>query len=168
MKKILCIVLAAACLTLTACDSTDETSGNNSAAGTSSTASAAEIKKASEKTAALLEAVEFPEMISANSDFLDVNFGIKADDLEDYSLYICPSGAMPDEFGVFTAKSPEAAADIMAKIEDRIGYQKETYTTYTPDEVYKLDGSVCGINVNENTVYYAICADGAKAKEILG
>lgn len=168
MKKIFCVILAAACLTLTACSGTDETSGGNSASGTSSTASTAETKTASEKTAALYEAVDFPEMITASSDFIDINFGINTDDLEDYSLYICPSGAMPDEFGIFTAKSADAAAEIMTKIEARIGYQKETYTTYTPDEVYKLDGSVCGIIVNENTVYYAICADGAKAKELLG
>ena len=166
MKKILCVILAAACLTLTACDSTDNPSSGNNTVSTESTASAANTKKAAEKTAALLEAMEFPEMITANSDFLDVNFGINAGDLEDYSLYICPSGAMPDEFGIFTAKSSEAAADIKAKIEARIAYQKETYTTYTPDEVYKLDGSVC--EINGSTVYYAICADGAKAKEILG
>ena len=163
MKKILCVILTAACLALTACSSTDEPSSKDN---TSSTASTASAKKAAEKTAALLEAVEFPEMISANSDFLDVNFGINAAYLEDYSLYICPSGAMPDEFGIFTAKSAEAAADIKTKLEARINYQKETYTTYTPDEVYKLDGSVC--EINGNTVYYAICADGAKAKELLG
>lgn len=166
MKKIFCVILAAACLTLTACDSTDSPSSGSSSVGTESTAGTADIKKASEKTAALLEAMEFPEMISADSNFLNVNFGINAEDLEDYSLYICPSGAMPDEFGIFTAKSAEAAADIKTKVEARIAYQTETYTTYTPGEVYKLEGSIC--ETDGNTVYYAICADGAKAKEILG
>lgn len=159
-------MLAAACLTLTACESTDEPSSGSSTVNSETTASVPDTKKASEKTAALLDAMQFPEMIAANSDFLNVNFGINADDLEDYSLYICPSGAMPDEFGIFTAKSSDVAADIKAKVESRIASQTETYTDYTPNEVYKLDGSIC--EINGNTVYYAICADGAKAKEILG
>lgn len=167
MKRILSVVLSAvmlaSCAALTACS---ETSGDQSSGTGSVNSVSGDTKKAADKTAALLEAVTFPEMISANSDFIDVNFGINAEDLEDYSVYICPSGAMPDEFGIFTAKSAEAAANIKTKVEARIAYQTETYTTYTPDEVYKLEGSVC--ELNGNTVYYAICADGAKAKEILG
>lgn len=166
MKRILSVVLSAvilaACAALTACN---ETSGDQSSTGSVNSVSG-DTKKAADKTAALLEAVTFPEMISANSDFIDMNFGINAEDLEDYSVYICPSGAMPDEFGIFAAKSAEVAANIKTKVEARIKYQTKTYSEYTPDEVYKLEGSVC--ELNGNTVYYAICADGAKAKEILG
>lgn len=164
MKKIISAALALiVCASLTACKDT----GNNSEStptDQSSQISAVE-KTAAEKTGELLKAMTFPEMISAGEDLLDAMFGISADDLTDYSVYICPSGAMPDEFGIFIAVSAQKAAEIKSKVEQRIADQTETYTTYTPDEVYKLEGSIC--EVNGNTVYYAICADGAKAREIL-
>ncbi len=165
MKKILSIVLVCVmCAALAACDDTSSNQNSSSDNG-SSQSSTVETVKAAEKTAELLNALEFPEMKEAGSDFLDINFGINVEDLADYSVYICPSGAMPDEFGIFTAASAEKAAEIKTKIDERIQHQTETYTTYTPDEVYKLEGSIC--ELNGNTVIYAICADGAKAKEIL-
>lgn len=166
MKKILSIILAGVmCAALTACDNTSSDPNSTSGDTGNSQSSTVDTVKASEKAAKLLDTLTFPEMIEAKSDFLDVNFGINAEDLADYSVYICPSGAMPDEFGIFTATSAEKAADIKTKVEDRIKRQTETYTTYTPDEVYKLEGSIC--ELNGNTVIYAICSDGAKAKEIL-
>lgn len=167
MKKILSVILAGALsLTLTACENTDEkSSGSSNNSSSENSTSSAETEKAADKTKKLLEALTFPEMIEAKSDFIDVNFGINVEDLADYSVYICPSGAMPDEFGIFTATSAEKAAAVKEKVEERIKYQTETYTTYTPDEVYKLEGSVC--ELSGNTVVYAICEDGAKAKEIL-
>lgn len=161
MKKILSIMMAAVmCAALTACG--DSTSGS-SKSDTQSSAPAA--KKPSEKAAELLGAVTFPEMISKDMEFAEYTLGITSDMVTEHVLYVCGSGAMPDEFGIFAASSADAAAEIKTKIEKRIAYQKDTYTDYTPGEVYKLDDSFC--EVNGNTVIYAICADNSKAREIL-
>lgn len=161
MKKILSIVMAAAiCAALTACG---DSAGSNSKSDTQSSAPAA--KKPSEKAAELLGAVTFPEMVSKDMEFAEYTFGITPDKVTEHVLYVCGSGAVPDEFGIFVASSADAAAEIKGKIDKRIEYQKDTYTTYTPDEVYKLDDSFC--EVNGNTVIYAICADNGKAREIL-
>lgn len=162
MKKFLSIAMAAVlCVTLTACGD----NGGGASGNSNSTNQSAAAKKPSEKAQELLAAVKFPEMVSKDMEFAEVTYGITSDMVSEHVLYICGSAAMPDEFGIFTAKSADAAAEIKTKLENRIAYQKETYTTYTPDEVYKLDDSF--VEVNGNTVIYAICADNGKAREIL-
>lgn len=167
MKKFFSIVMAAVmCAALTACSSTESNSkSDNKSSSDTQSSSTAVTKKPSEKAEELLGAVTFPEMVSKDMEFVEVTFGITADMVTEHCLYICGSGAMPDEFGIFVASSADAAAQIKTKIDARIAYQKATYTDYTPAEVYKLDDSFC--EVNGNTVVYAICADNTKAREIL-
>lgn len=159
MKKIISIVMTAVmCAAFTAC-------GNSTSSDVDNQSSTAAAKKPSERAAELLGVVTFPEMVSKDMEFVEYTIGITSDMVTEHVLYVCGSGAMPDEFGIFVASSPDAAAEIKSKVEKRIEYQKETYTTYTPDEVYKLDDSFC--EVNGNTVVFAICADNGKAREIL-
>ncbi|MDE7230406.1 MAG: DUF4358 domain-containing protein [Oscillospiraceae bacterium] len=161
MKKIISIVMTAViCAVFSACGNS---TSNDSKSDTQSSAPAA--KKPSEKAAELLDAVTFPEMVSKDMEFAEYTLGITADMVSEHVLYVCGSGAMPDEFGIFVASSADAAAEIKSKVEKRIEYQKETYTTYTPDEVYKLDDSFC--ELNGNTIIYSICANNTKAREIL-
>ncbi len=166
MKKFFSIVMAAVmCAALTACSSTDSGSKSDDKSSSDTQSSTAVTKKPSEKAQELLGAVTFPEMVSKDMEFVEVTFGITADMVTEHCLYICGSGAMPDEFGIFVASSADAASQIKSKIDARIAYQKNTYTDYTPAEVYKLEDSFC--DVDGNTVVYAICADNAKAREIL-
>lgn len=166
MKKFFSIVMAAVmCAALTACNNTDSGSKSDDKSSSDTQSSTAVTKKPSEKAQELLGAVTFPEMVSKDMEFVEVTFGITADMVTEHCLYICGSGAMPDEFGIFVASSADAAAQIKSKIDARIAYQKDTYTDYTPAEVYKLEDSFC--DVDGNTVVYAICADNTKAREIL-
>lgn len=150
------------CAALTACG---DNGGNTSENKSSVTGSVPAAKKPGEKAQELLAAVNFPEMVSKDMEFVEYTYGITSDMVSEHVVYICGSGAMPDEFGIFVASSADAAAQIKSKLESRIAYQKDTYTTYTPAEVYKLDDSF--VEVNSNTVIYAICADNGKAREIL-
>ena len=163
MKKFLAIAMAAVmCAALTACG---DNGGNSSENKSSVTGSVPAVKNPSEKAQELLNSVKFPEMVSKDMEFAEYTLGITSDMVSEHVLYVCGSGAMPDEFGIFTAKDADTAAQIKIKLENRIKYQKDTYTTYTPDEVYKLDDSF--VDADGNTVIYAICADNTKAREIL-
>ncbi|MGN1110076.1 MAG: DUF4358 domain-containing protein [Oscillospiraceae bacterium] len=167
MKKTLTAILALTlCLTLTACDE-----GTNSGSSQSSNSSSVSETKATpaEKTASLLNEVSFPEMRKLETaDDLIAILGIKVEDLTDYAAYICPSGMAPDEFGVFVAKDEVTAASIKTTIENRIKYQSDTFRDYplAEKEVYKLDDAF--VELEGNVVYYAICADNNKARDILG
>ena len=72
---------------------------------------------------------------------------------------------MPDEFGIFVAADEDAAAEIETALNSRIESQKETFTDYTPAEMYKFDD--CFVTKSGTTVCYAVCADNTSAQEIL-
>jgi len=164
MKKIILTVITAALVcSMCGCGNGGESSQNSSQTLSSASQSALSL---SEKTKKLMDEVTFPSMVEVNQDKLELYFDVSEGDVTEYSAYICGSGAMPDEFGVFTAKDADTAAQLKASIEKRIESLRKTYADYTPKEMYKLDDSF--VNVNGNTVSYAVCADNAKAKDILG
>lgn len=161
MKKILLSVITAALVcSLCGCGSSSTSGSSTSTSSVSQTTLSAK-----EKAEKLLGAVEFPSMVEVTADKLDIYFGIAEDEVKEYSVYICGSAAMPDEFGVFVAKDADTAAKIKTAVEKRIEAQKKTYSDYKPDEMYKIDDSF--VNVNGTSVSYAICADNTKAAEIL-
>ncbi|HCD70372.1 MAG TPA: hypothetical protein DEQ68_07090 [Ruminococcaceae bacterium] len=164
MKKIILTVITAALVcSMCGCGNGGGSSQNSSQTSSSASQSALSL---SERTKKLLDEVKFPSMVEVNQEKLELYFDVSDGDVTEYSAYICGSGAMPDEFGVFTAKDADTAAKLKASIEKRIESLRKTYADYTPKEMYKLDDSF--VNVNGNTVSYAVCADNAKAKDILG
>ncbi len=164
MKKIILTVITAALVcSMCGCGNGGGSSQNSSQTSSSASQSALSL---SERTKKLLDEVKFPSMVEVNQEKLELYFDVSEGDVTEYSAYICGSGAMPDEFGVFTAKDADTAAKLKASIEKRIESLRKTYADYTPKEMYKLDDSF--VNVNGNTLSYAVCADNAKAKDILG
>lgn len=171
MKKKIISIFAAAmiCASFTGC-------GDNSGSSKQSTANPAADSNAGagnssaeggfdSKTAALKEAVTLPEMVSVKADTIKDRFGIEEADVTEVSAYICGSGAMPDEFGIFSAKDADAAKRIEAALNKRVEHQRKTFQDYTPAEMYKFDD--CFVETNGTVVIYAICADNSKAKELL-
>ena len=158
MKKKLTSILAAVmiCAMFTGC-------GDSSGSGTPEQSSSA--VGFEDRTAALMDAVTFPEMVSVKADTVKDRFGIEEADVTELSAYICGSGAMPDEFGIFRAKDADAAKRVEEALNKRIERQRKTFQDYTPAEMYKFDD--CFVEVSGNIVIYAICADNSKAKELL-
>lgn len=164
MKKIIVTVITAVLVcSMCGCGNGGGSSQNSSQTSSSASQSALSLN---ERTKKLMDEVTFPSMVEVNQEKLELYFDVSEGDVTEYSAYICGSGAMPDEFGVFTAKDADTAAKLKASIEKRIESLRKTYADYTPKEMYKLDDSF--VNVNGNTVSYAVCADNAKAKDILG
>lgn len=161
MKKIISIFAAVMiCAALTGC-------GNSSESSTpaQSTEGLAAEGGLDSKTAALMDSVEHPEMVSVKTDTVKDRFGIEEADVSELSAYICGSGAMPDEFGIFRAADADAAKRIVEALDKRIERQRKTFQDYTPAEMYKFDD--CFVETSGNVVIYAICADNSKAKELL-
>lgn len=159
MKKIVLSVLTAALVcSLCGC-------GNGESSETPSNSVQENKLSCKERTQKLLSEVEFPSMVEVEAEKLEIYYNVAESDVTEFSAYICGSGAMPDEFGVFVAKDADAAAKLKAGLEKRIESQRKTYADYTPKEMYKLDDSF--VNVNGTTVSYCVCADNTKAGEIL-
>ena len=158
-----------AALLLTGCSGNDTSvasdSGMSSNIADGSTESSI-AATAAERTAELLTAVEFPGMAEVTEDRLTVYYGIDPSSVTEFSAYVAGAGAYPDEFGIFVAVDETAAASIETSLNERIEKQKNTYADYSPDEMYKFDESF--VKVDGSTVYFAVCADGATAADILG
>ena len=168
MKKItLIIAIVLACSIFAGCDNTtsEDSTSKDSSASTSESDISEELS-IDQKTQMLLEEVEFPSMVKVKADNFETYYGFSEEDVTEFSSYICGSGAMPDEFGVFVAASDEASERVKDALNKRIESQKATYGDYTPNEMYKFDD--CFVSVNGTTVTYAICADNNRAKEIFG
>lgn len=120
----------------------------------------------SKKTSALLEAIDLPEMIEVTADGLNLFFGVDEADVSDFSAYLCGSGAVPDEFGVFIVKDADAADRVAAALNERAERQRKMFKDYLPNEMYKFDD--CFVEINGTVVTYAVCADNSKARELLG
>lgn len=120
----------------------------------------------SKKTSALLEAIDLPEMAEITADGLNLFFGVDEADVSDFSAYLCGSGAMPDEFGIFIVKDADAADRVAAALNERAERQRKMFKDYLPNEMYKFDD--CFVEINGTVVTYAVCADNSKAIELLG
>lgn len=119
----------------------------------------------SRKTSALLDALELSSMVEVTADELSLFFGIDEADVSEFSAYICGSGAVLDEFGIFAANDHDAAERIVDALNKRAEKQSNMFKDYLPSEMYKFDNYL--VDINGNIVIYAVCADNSIARDIL-
>lgn len=171
-KKILLAMLTAAlAVTAASCGGNTPASTTKASEAPASTADTAAAEPASDAAAAditkaVLDEVPINSAFEKKKESLPDYFdGLDVDAIEDFSYYICASGAYPDEIAVFRFSSSDSAENAVKAVTDRLAYQKETYETYTPDEMYKIDGAV--IKQTGNWVYYLVTSDNEKAESIV-
>ncbi|MGN0687999.1 MAG: DUF4358 domain-containing protein [Oscillospiraceae bacterium] len=160
--KMTIAALTMASLLLTGCskDSNGNTSGASDA-----TVESVSTKTPAEKTAELMAQLELPEMAEVSSDMLLAYYGVEKEDVKEMSAYRVGSGAFPDQFGIFVAVDAAAAERVKTCVEAYVESERNSFMDYTPNEMYKFED--CFVKISDTTVYYAVCADNAKAETIL-
>lgn len=118
----------------------------------------------SDITAAIMAEIEIPSAVEKDVDSIDYYFNVDKTQLEDVSMYICGSGAFPDELTVLKMTSAEAAETAMTAVQDHFESQIELYRDYTPNEFYKLEEAK--VIIKNNYVMLFVCSDNARAEEI--
>ena len=153
LKTLIAAVLLPAAL-LTGCSS-------DSGAGTP----AADVDP-SEIVNAVLAEIPITSGIEKNKDDIpDFYADIDASQVESASFAICASGAYPDEIAVMKCADSSAAASVKAAFEKRLASQSELFSTYTPDEMYKLDTAT--VYTAGNYAVFIALSDNDRAKEIV-
>lgn len=160
-KKFLSIVLAVLCVSASSCTSSEvneEKDTDNIQESVS--ASPADI------TSAVLVEVPINSALEKGIEDLTMYFtDLDISSLEEASYYMCASGAYPDEIAVMKFTSSDSAEQGKAVVQTRLDKQISVYESYTPDEMYKLDGAV--LEVSGNYLYYIVTSDNDKAEDIV-
>lgn len=110
----------------------------------------------------LHQEVTFSDELSAiDGEMAQLLYNI--DDAVKQSVYLS-SGATAEEIAVFELKSDEAAKNAKEKAEDRIKEQIESFRTYVPAEVARLENAIVEVTGR----YVIVCvSDGDAAKKII-
>ena len=115
-------------------------------------------------TSAIMAEIEIPSAVEKTKEDVGAYYDIDVEAADELSVFICGSGAYPDELAVFKMNSPEQAESARAAAQKRLDGQIELYSDYTPDEMYKLDGAK--VVVKGNYVMLFACSDDDRAYEI--
>lgn len=171
-KRILTTLLVCALVCgAAACDGGNKPAATTTAAAQTTAAATTEAKPAvtataEEITSAVLAEIPISSAFAKDKDSLEDYFdGMDTSKVQDFSYYICASGAYPDEIAVFKFGSSDDAAAAVAAVNDRLEYQKKTYKDYTPDEYYKLEGAI--VTQSGEWLYYIVTSDNQKANGII-
>ena len=161
-----CLFISA--LLLTGCSDNSEGAVTDTTAVVQETSASeeTEVKEpaSADITAAIMAEIDIPSAVEKDKDGIDYYFTVDKSQLEDVSMFICGSGAFPDELVVLKMASPEAAEAAMAVVNEHLASQIELYRDYTPDEFYKLEEA--SVVVKNNYVMLFVCSDNARAQEI--
>ncbi len=110
----------------------------------------------------LMENVQFEDELSqVDSDMVEKLYNIN--NASSSYVYI-GSGATAEEIAVFEFKDEESAKQGLDKANTRISEQKDSYATYIPEEVQRLDNAI----VKQSGRYLVVCvSDDSKAEDII-
>lgn len=118
----------------------------------------------SEITAAIMAELEIPSAVEKTAENAGDYYDVDLSRTEALSVYICGSGAYPDELAVFKMSSEEDVAAAKEAVQKRLDNQIELYRDYTPKEFYKLEEAK--VTVKEKYVMLFVCSDDTRADTI--
>ncbi len=115
-------------------------------------------------SSAIMAEIEIPSAIEKTAENLGAFYDVDTATVAEMSVFICGSGAYPDELAVFRFNDEASAKAGLDAVQSRLDSQISIYTDYTPDEMYKLNEAV--LIEKGNWVIFAACSDNARAREI--
>ena len=146
MKNVLIVLLTAALVLMSACSAPDKADLN------------VDLDAAAEE---LLESGVFGETLNP----ADEGIAKKLYSIENVTalrLYV-GSGATASELAIFEFKAEDAAKSALPLAQERVASQKESFASYLPGEVKKLEEAV----VEQYGRYVVVCVSAGDASQIL-
>ncbi len=159
MKKSFIAIALFTALMLTGCG------GNEEAIEANATVSVAAASSPADITAAIMAEIEIPSAMEKNAENIGAYYDVDTVAIAEMSVYICGSGAYPDELAIFKFNDEASAQAGAEAVKSRLESQTAIYKDYTPAEMYKLEEAV--VITEGNWVAFAACADNARAREII-
>ncbi len=159
MKKSFIAIALFTALMLTGCG------GNEEAVEANATVSVAAASSPADITAAIMAEIEIPSAMEKNAENIGAYYDVDTATVAEMSVFICGSGAYPDELAIFKFNDEASAQAGAEAVKNRLESQTAIYKDYTPAEMYKLEEAV--VITDGSWVAFAACSDNARAKEII-
>ncbi len=164
IRNIISALLIPAIL-LTGCSKTEQ-GGNTDTKQDQTAGNLAVSVSASEVVQAVLAEVSINSSVEKGKDDIENYYSsLDTATVEDAAFALCGSGALPDEIAVIKCKTADDAKNAETALKSKLEKQKDLFSTYTPDEMYKLEGAV--IFTKGNYAVFIALADNDKAKSIV-
>ncbi len=113
----------------------------------------------------LMRELDYPEMADVSNRY-EVYYSLSDSTVKECRLYVCSSGAYPDELAVFLLNDPTDHEKLKTVINARREYLLETWKSYKPDEIPKIENSK--LLEYSGYYFYVISENEEKASEVLG
>ncbi len=164
IRNIISVLLIPAML-LTGCSKTEQ--GGNTDTKQEQTEGNPEVSvSASEVVKAVLAEISINSSVEKGKDDIENYYSsLDVAAVEDAAFALCGTGALPDEIAVIKCKTADDAKNAETALKSKLEKQKELFSTYTPDEMYKLEGAV--IFTKGNYAVFIALSDNDKAKSIV-
>ena len=164
IRNIISALLVPAIL-LTGCNKTEQ-GGNTDTKQDETVGNPVVSVSASEVVQAVLAEISINSSVEKGKDDIENYYSsLDTATVEDAAFALCGSGALPDEIAVIRCKSTDDAKSAETALKSKLEKQKELFSTYTPDEMYKLDGAV--IFTKGNYAVYIALSNNEKARSIV-
>ena len=150
----------------TACSNTEQGGNTDTKQEQTEGSSPAANAAPSDVVKAVLAEISINSSVEKGKDDLE-NYYASLDTatVEDAAFAMCGSGALPDEIAIIKCKTADDAKNAETALKAKLDKQKELFSTYTPDEMYKLEGAV--IFTKGNYAVFIALSYNDKAKSIV-
>lgn len=112
----------------------------------------------------LIKELDYPEMADVSERY-DTYYSVPDNTVKECRLFVCSSGAYPDELAVFVLNRSDDKEKLKTAINARKDYLLETWEDYKPEEVPKIENAK--FLEYSGYCFYLISDNTGKASEIL-
>jgi hypothetical protein len=112
----------------------------------------------------VMKNIDITDMIKLDDKKLERVYGIKADEVEGYFVYVSTSNVKADEVAVFKAKDANGAEYLKTKIADRMVQLGKSFKDYLPEQYSLIEKNT--LEIKGNYVFLVVSKDGEDIKAL--
>lgn len=127
----------------------------------SSNAKNVSIKEIGEK---IEKGIDLSDMNSGDEAKLEKLYKVKADDVEEFFLYVPKSNIKASEIAIIKVKDASKVEDFKKNFTERLEKQSSSFKDYLPDEYFVIQKNV--LKTKDNYIFFTISKDVDKIEKI--
>lgn len=111
----------------------------------------------------VMKNIDTTDMIKLDDKKLERVYGIKADEIEGFFIYVSTSNVKADEIAVIKVKDSNEIENIKSKIADRLVQLGTSFKDYLPEQYSLIEKRT--LEVKGNYIFLVVSKNGAEIKK---